>query len=67
MKFPVTKRFNKIELTFLITGFITLVFLVFFTIYSLTLLSTNLFKAFSTDTQKKPVNFDLEGYNKLGL
>ena len=61
------KKFNKIELVFLITGFMTVVGLIFFTIYSLTGLSTNLFKAFSSEAPKESVKFDIEGYDKLGL
>lgn len=67
MKFPGTKRFNRIEVIFLLTGFLTLTGLTIFTVYSLSSVSADLFNAFSTDISKKFINPDLEGYEKLGL
>lgn len=62
------KKFKKIEIIFFVAGIFLLFIIVASLIYLLQFLSQTLINSFSFGTEiAPPINFDIEGYNKLGL
>ncbi|MBI1839042.1 MAG: hypothetical protein HYR95_01965 [Candidatus Colwellbacteria bacterium] len=63
------KKLNRLERTLLITGSLTLVLTAVGVIYSLGFLSNNLLRALrpETDSSENSIEFDIKGFESLGL